>query len=300
MPEPITIHSAVTHLSGWRRICEFIKLALRAICNWRISNAWLILINSQPILRELSQSKPRLILKVYRPYLSLALPAVQRLAALRDHYCFVLASGLGPLTLLAARQPALLANIRGKSGSDLQLRLVAVDPMEREGELVIQLFNDNELICSCAFSYIAGEHGIVLAIGCLQGPTVPQGRQLVRTATRELHGLRPKALLVHLLVHLAHQQRCVGVRLVSNRNRVVLAALKKGKVHADYDALWLELQAFPRIDGDFELACKQIRPPCLITVPSKKRAEIRRRYAMLEELASSVCRTFARSSAQTA
>ncbi|MYN44775.1 DUF535 domain-containing protein [Pseudoduganella sp. FT93W] len=297
MPEQITIRSAVTHLSGWQRTSAFIKLGLRATYNWRISKAWLILINSHPLLRELSQRKPRLILKVYRPYLSLALPAVQRLEALRDHYCFVLASGLGPLTLLAARRPAILANTLGKSGSQLQLRLAAVDPMEREGELVIQLYKDSELICSCAFSFIAGEHGMVLAIGCLQGPKVPHGRQLVRTTTRELHGLRPKTLLVRLLAHLGHHQRCAGVRLVGNKNRVVLAALKKGKVHADYDALWRELQAYPRLDGDFELACEQIQAPCLITIPSKKRAEVRRRHEMLETLARTVCGVITRSSA---
>lgn len=300
MPSQITIQSAVAHLSGWRRTRELIKIGLRAAYNWRVTNAWLILLNSQPILRELSQSKPRLILKVYRPYLSLALPAVRRLAAIRDHYGFVLASGLGPLTLLAARQPEILANAIGKSGSQLQLKLAAVDPMEREGELVLQLFNDGELIYSCAFSYIEGEHGIVLAIGCLQGPKVAHGQQLVRNTTRELHGLRPKTLLVRLLAHLGHHQRCAGVRLVGNKNRVVLAAIRKGKVHADYDALWRELQAFQRPDGDFELACEQIQPPCLVTVPSKKRAEVRRRHDMLEGLASSVCRAITCSSAQTA
>lgn len=289
MSTQITIRSAVADLSGLRRVRELLKLALRAIGNWSTSNAWFLLLNSQPLLRELARVKPRLIYKVYRPYLSQALPPRQRLAALRDHYCFVFASGLGPLTLRAARVPATLATTTGKSGGRFQLALAAVDPMEREGELVLQLLHENMVVSSCAFSFIAGDRGMLLAIGCVQGPKGANGLHLVREATRELHGLRPKNLLVRLLGHLAHQHHCVGLRMVGNQNRVVKAALRQGKVHADYDELWQELHASRRADGDFDLACQEIGAPCLDAIPSKKRAEMRRRHALLDGFAKTFC-----------
>ena len=291
MSDQITIQSAVANLSGLRRARELLKLGLRAIGNWSTSSAWLLLLNSQPLLRELVRLKPRLIYKVYRPYLSQVLPPSQRLAALRDHYCFVFASGLGPLTLRAARTPAMLATTTGKSGSHFQLALAAVDPMEREGELVLQLLHDHIVISSCAFSFIAGDQGMLLAIGCVQGPKGPNGLDLIREATRELHGLRPKNLLIRLLGHLAHQHHCVGLRMVGNQNRVVEAALRKGKVHADYDELWQELHASRRADGDFDLPCHKISAPSLDAIPSKRRAEVRRRHALLDGFAQTFCRT---------
>ena len=298
MPDQITIQSAVANLSGLPRARELFKLFIRAISNRNTSNAWLLLLNSQPILRELVNLRPRLIYKVYRPYLSQAFHSTQRLAALRDHYCYILASGLGPLTLRAARTPAPLGTAVGKSGSSFQLALIAAGPMEREGELVLQLAQDGTVICSCAFSFIAGEQGMLLAIGCLQGPKAPNGLQLVREATRELHGLRPKNLLIRLLGHLAYLHNCVGLRMVGNQNRVVTGALRQGKVFADYDELWRELQAKPRADGDFELECARIGAPCLTVVPSKKRAEMRRRHDILDAFAAAICRANAHSSAQ--
>ena len=300
MSDQITLRSAVANLSGLTRARELIKLGLRAASNWRTSNAWLLLLNSQPLLRKLVLLRPRLVYKVYRPYLSQALHSRQRLAALRDHYCFVFASGLGPLTLHAACTPASLGTAVGKSGSHFQLALAAVGPMEREGELVLQLLHNNVVVCNCAFSFIAGDQGMLLAIGCVQGPKGADGLHLVREATRELHGLRPKNLLIRLLGHLAHQHNCVGMRMVGNQNRVVASALRQGKVFADYDELWTELNASRRPDGDFELACTQISAPCLETIPSKKRAEMRRRYVIMDVFAEAVCRAVARSSAQYA
>jgi len=300
MTDQITIQSAVANLSGLTRARELFKLAIRAVRNWNTSNAWLLMLNSQPLLRELACLKPRLIYKVYRPYLSQAFHSAQRLAALRDHYCYIFASGLGPLTLRAARTPAPLATAVGKSGCTFQLALGAVGPMEREGELVLQLAQEGTVICSCAFSFIAGEHGMMLAIGCLQGPKAPNGLQLVREATRELHGLRPKNLLMRLLGHLAYLHNCAGLRMVGNQNRVVTSALRQGKVFADYDELWKELHAKRRADGDFELACTQIAAPCLADIPSKKRAEMRRRHEILDGFAAAIRRAIAHSNAQYA
>lgn len=289
MHPQITIQSAVANLAGTTRAREWLKLTLRSVSNWRISNGWMLLLNSQPLLRELAGIRPRLIYKVYRPYLSLALPSTQRLAALRDHYCFMFAKGLGPLTLRAARTPITIATVTGKSGAAYQLTLVAVGPMEREGELVLQLMQDKQLIYSCAFSFLADDAGMLLAIGCLQGPKAAHGLQLIREATRALHGLRPKNMLVRLLAHLAHHHNCVGIRLVGNANRVVRSALKQGVVYADYDEFWENLSAVRRLDGDYDLACEPIGMQDMASIPSRKRAEMRKRHDVLDTLATALC-----------
>ena len=55
---------------------------------------------------------------------------------------------------------------------------------------------------------------------------------------------------------------------------------EQGKVLADYDQVWEELGAVRRPDGDFELDCRDLAPPALEDVESKRRSELRKRHAL--------------------
>jgi uncharacterized protein VirK/YbjX len=188
----------------------------------------------------------------------------------------------------AARGAVTLARIDGKSGLPYQLQLRAIEPMEREGELVLQLLQEDRLVYSCAFSFVHSDAGMALGIGCMQGPRGEHGLQLIKDATRELHGLRPKNLMLKLLSQFAHDHGCATLRLVSNANRVVCSATRQGKVHADYDTLWQELGAVARADGDYQLASEAICEPDLAAIASKKRSEARKRHETLCELAQAM------------
>ena len=149
---------------------------------------------------------------------------------------------------------------------------------------VVQLVQDGDLVYSAAFSFFESDHGMALGIGCMQGPKGERGLQLIKDATRELHGLRPKNLMVKLLSQFAHDHGCAALRLVSNANRVVCSATRQGKVHADYDTLWQELGAVARSDGDYALASEAICAPDLAAIASKKRSEARKRHETLAAL----------------
>ncbi|WP_343728815.1 VirK/YbjX family protein [Duganella sp.] len=288
MSQSITIRAGAAGFTGLKHLRERLKLSLRAALHHRATYGWLQLLNSHPMFAELVQARPRLIYKIYRPYLSNTMPCAQRVDVLREHYRHVLRFGLGPLTVRAARAAVPLASIEGKSGLPYRLQLRAIEPMEREGELVLQLLQGSELVYSCAFSFVHSEQGMLLGIGCMQGPRGAHGLQLIKDATRELHGLRPKNLMVKLLSQIAHDHGCVALRLVSNRNRVVCGATRQGKVHADYDGLWQELGALQRADGDYQLASEPICEPDLAAIASKKRSEARKRHETLCELAQAV------------
>ncbi|WP_163367113.1 DUF535 family protein, partial [Escherichia coli] len=58
---------------------------------------------------------------------------------------------------------------------------------------------------------------------------------------------------------------------------------KKDQLHADYDQFWLSMGAKPLDSGYFLLPARIARKP-LEEVASKKRAEYRRRYQLLDEL----------------
>ena len=290
MSQLITLSSGLAGTAGGlSRMRDALKLQWRALSHRQATFGWLQLLNSHPLFLDLVKARPRLLYKIYRPYLSKTLDCPQRLALLQDHYRFVFRRGLGPLVVCAARGPVVLGGISGKSGLPYHLQLCAIEPLEREGELVLQLMQGETLVYSSAFSFFNSERGMTLGIGCMQGPQGEHGLQTIKDATRELHGLRPKNLMVRLLRQLGHEYGCAELRLVGNANRALTgSATRKGKVHADYDSLWQELDAQPRADGDYRLACEALAEPDMAAIPSKKRSEARKRHETLEQLVAAV------------
>lgn len=283
MTQLITLRTCLTGTpKGLSYLRESVKLSLRALLQQRHTRNWLQLLNSHPLFGELVKARPRMIQKIYRPYLSNTMNCQQRLAAMVAHYRFVVKQGLGPLVAQAAQGPVQLLSLSGKSGAEYTVALRAIAPLEREGELVLQLLSGQDLVYSVAFSFLPSGQRLAVGIGCVQGPQGEDGLARIRECTRELHGLRPKNLMVRLVRQLGHDYGCQDMLLVGNDNRAVRRAARRGRVFADYDALWQELGAQRRDDGDFHLACEDLAPPLMEEIPSKKRSEVRKRHALLE------------------
>jgi len=291
-PATVTVRTGANGFSGAARWRELGKLLLRAWWHGDVTRDWLAAINAQPLLQALAAARPRLIVKIHRPYLTNTLTPAERVALLQAHYDFVLRRGLGALMLRAARLGATLAQVSGKSGALYRVELRAVEPMEREGELVLQLYREDQLVYSTAFSFLRELRGDFVGVGCLQGPRMATGLDLIRTVTRDLHGLRPKRLLVTLVNVIGYATGCSAVRLVGNENRTVRRSQKQGKVHADYDAFWLECGALRRPDGDFEMPCTAVTAPDLSLVPSHKRSAARKRHEIVQALARAISNEF--------
>lgn len=280
---PITLRTGLPDKSLPSRMFASLKLHARALATPRLTRAWLDLLNSDTLLRRLAHAQPRLIHKPYRPWLSHRLEKEQRLQLLSRHYRFVLERGMGELVLAAAAGPVELARLAGRSCAGYAVALCAVQPLEREGELVLQLRRGDSVVYSVAFAFVAEGDELHIGIGCVQGPP-SAGLELGRAATRDLHGWRPRDLLLRLLRQFGHASGCRRMLLVGNANRAVARnSLRQGKVKADYDSAWREMGAVRRADGDYELSCQPSPAPSLQELPSKRRAEARRRHELLQD-----------------
>lgn len=281
-------------LRGVALMREALKLGARAALHRRQTVAWLALLNSDPLFAQMLPSCPRLVNKIYRAYLSRRLGCSERLDALQTHYRTVLERGLAPLVARAATAPVEMCRLHGKEGV-YRIELRAGGVLVREGELIFQLMADDVPIYSVACAFVRDGFQTMLGVGCLQGAAGAAAQDQVREATRALHGMRPKNLLLRLVRQFGHEQGCANLLLVGNANRVVSKSMRKGKVHADYDELWQALGARRRGDGDFELACENLPALELGGIASKKRSEARKRHAMLgmaiEELNAQVARS---------
>ncbi|MEO8600582.1 MAG: DUF535 family protein [bacterium] len=82
------------------------------------------------------------------------------------------------------------------------------------------------------------------------------GLARISVATRELHGLRPKNLMVRLARQIGHVFGCNNMILVGNVNRAAHRSVRKGLVFADYDALWRGLGHMPVMTAIFNWPAK--------------------------------------------
>ena len=277
-----------TELSGIALVRESIKLLARALLHRRQTACWLQFLNAHPFFHQILPSCPRLVNKIYRSYFSMRLDCQERLSMLQTHYNTIIRRPLTPLVTRAAQGPVELCRIDGKSGRKYRITLRAAGVLCREGELILQLGLGDDVLYSIAFSFLHHLDGIAIGVGCLQGRHGGGSLDQVRAATRELHGMRPKNLLVELVRQFGYDHGCEQIILVGNHNRVSTTSIKQGKVHADYDALWIELGAMRLPSGDFCLACEGLNELHIVEIPSKKRSEARKRYEMLVDAITAI------------
>ncbi|MEX0144136.1 DUF535 family protein [Massilia sp. LMS1-1-1.1] len=261
-----------------------LKAALGALFFPRQRSRWQAFLGSMPGLHSLAQLHPCLRFKIYRPYASRQLGCADRLALLEGHYRFLWQAGARALVERAARGPVVLAAFEGKDGAPYRLQLTAIHDSYREGELCLRLTRDGQPLYLASFLFVPRADGVSLQLGALQGLRSEAGKLAVKEATRALHGCRPKNLMVAALRDFGDFFACNNLFLISNDNRIALNARRRRHIAADYDLAWQELHALRMRDGNYHLPCAPYRAPDLAGVPSRKRADARRRGELLQDM----------------
>lgn len=269
------------------RIKDRLKLMLGAIVYPVQGRRWRRFVRSNAVLSELAQRYPRICHKIYRPYLCSRLMCADRVDILMAHYRYMFNAGLGDLVSQAAMAAVPLAEFSGKSGAVFQLQLSAINDGHREGELTVKLMSDGQCIYAASFVLITIGHQPCVAIGALQGLSSLEGAAIIKAATRELHGFRPKNLMVAVVRVIGQYLGCSNMLLISNQNRIAVNGRRARRISSNYDETWAEIGAIKREDGNYTLPCA-IPEQDLESVPSHKRSQARRRNTMLGSLSMAV------------
>lgn len=268
-------------------IKERLKLILGAIVYPVQTRRWKNYIDQHALLRDLARAHPRVVHKIYRPYLNTGFSCADRVNVLIGHYERIFAAGMAELVDRAATYPVAVAAFAGKTGSPFQLELSSINSGHREGELTLKLHHHGNCVYMSSFVLLT-LHGMPsIALGSLQGLRSAEGAQVIKAATRELHGCRPKKLMVAAVRAVGDYFGCAQILLIGKQNLVTVNWRRAGRISANYDATWEEMGALRRADGNYELACRGA-PPDLDAVASHRRAEARRLNALLASVRESV------------
>jgi uncharacterized protein VirK/YbjX len=158
----------------------------------------------------------------------------------------------------------------------------------REGEIVLNLFKEDERLMSLAFTFSKLNNELVLYIGALQGMQPSnESLEMLKQVTKSLEGLRPADLLLEVLRAIALNVGVKQILAISDEHRhhrhKYFGKLQESMLKTNYNEKWIENQGVLLESGFYNLPVKKIRKD-ISEVSSHKRALYRRRYEMLDIL----------------
>lgn len=281
------------HQRSFRR-----KFMLRSLLMPRLSREWMAELSQWPDLNVLLTRQPRLPVRLHRPYLAANLGRKQLLEALRYHYAllhrFMTPEELRTYMNTSGLQ---LAQLEGKNGEIFTLELTMMISLDKEGDSTLLVRNgDGDTLAEITFTLCEYQGKRTLFIGGLQGGKRELPHEAIQSATKSCHGLFPKRLAMEAVCQFAERLQVKQILAVSNETHIYRSLRyrdKEDNIHADYNAFWASCGGECDEKGYYHLPCTLTRKD-MSEIASKKRAEYRRRYQMLDAIQAQMSDLFRR------
>jgi uncharacterized protein len=288
--------SARTHAAKIKgRLRRRARFFLRALSQPRLTRVWLARL-VQPDISPLWVARPRLALKLQRPYVSCAWDSTTRFAALLRHY-EILCQVFAPKVRAAIYGDGLdLVRItHPETGTQWDIRLFYHDKFEREGEMTLAFreVKTGLMLSSLTFCLAHNFGKRIAIIGGMQSSRDPRTLDLIHDAAKGLCGMRPKAFLVWCLQQLTEPWLLTQIQAVGDGQHVWRHWMKQVDIAACYDEFWRECDGrmLPG-GGSWELPLKNTVRPREELKPSRRKMH-ERRYALLDALHPTLLSIFA-------
>jgi uncharacterized protein VirK/YbjX len=273
----------------WLKRNYRLKFLLRSLIFWSPTVKMLNALSQRPGFEDQLSAQVTLPSKAHRQYLTLGLNATARSEAIVSHYDW-LDSKLSPgaAEALTATEPLQILHFKGKDDADFFVFASGAHKAEREGESTLWFYDgNNALLASVTFSVATKDGEKILVIGGLQGPRKNVSHEVIKIATRACFGIFPKRLLLETLWQMCASTGISAVYGVSDDGHVFRALryrFSKGRhFHASYDEFWSSIDGVRSDKFSWRLPLQMARKS-IEDIASKKRAEYRRRFQLLDDI----------------
>jgi len=160
----------------------------------------------------------------------------------------------------------------------------------REGELVLNIFQNDLRVASIAFTLSYVDKDIVAYIGAIQGIhsgiSTEESLEIYKTLTKDFEGLRPRSLLLEVLKVVLMQLNVKKIFAVSEQHRhhrhKYFKNNQKTVFKNDYNVFWEEHEGILDEATGFYLLPMTLSIKDMAEIPSKKRGMYKRRYEIIE------------------
>ncbi|WP_318367978.1 VirK/YbjX family protein [Enterobacter sp.] len=291
------VHGRLVPGPIWRKRDYRLKFLLRTLMYWPSTVKMLTSLSQRPGFDRLLSAQTTLPSKSHRQYLTRGLNPASRANAIISHYDYI-DSLQSPVLAeaLTAPTPMPLLTFTGKDEATFSLYASCAQKAEREGESTLWLYDGNNTLLASATFSVAQEKGQrTLVIGGLQGPRRSVSHEVIKIATRACYGVFPKRMLMEAIWQLAKLTDIQAISGVSDNGHVFRALryrFSKGRhFHASYDEFWASIEG--KQDGAWRWQLPlQPERKSIESIASKKRAEYRRRFALLDGVQESISALF--------
>lgn len=256
---------------------------LRCIINPASSILYFYELCSLSEANKILEIQPTLPAKIHRPYLHKGGLTKTRRKNIIGHYRFIQNLPVKYQDFLFPDSDVLLTQFNGKNGEELNI-YCSSGGFDREGELMLSLYYNTIPVARLSFSIIPTPKGHCAFIGGLQGAPKNIGPDVIRDATKACYGLFPKRIVYEALCSLMCCCDISDVLAVSEQSHVfrqLRYRYKKRKSFvATYSDFWESIAGRPYSNW-YQLPVN-VERKSFNALPSKKRSEYRKRYALLD------------------
>jgi uncharacterized protein VirK/YbjX len=161
----------------------------------------------------------------------------------------------------------------------------------REGEIVLNIFQNDLRVMSVAFTLGHSQNELILYIGGIQGihSGIPRedSLEIIKELTKNFNGLRPRSFVIAMLRRIARRIGATKILAIDQLHRHHWHPYFKSSPNSlnntNYDEIWLDNEGIAGDDGFFYLKTSSTYRD-LSEVDSKKRSMYRKRYDMLDQI----------------
>lgn len=181
---------------------------------------------------------------------------------------------------------------RSQDGIDpaMTLNLHYHPGQRKEGILALELYQGTDELYQMMF-WIARdkENNWALWIGAMQGPNMENSRDVIKQVTKRCHAYRTKNFILHVTQETAKALGLTKIYAVTNYGYYANNHIRRDrKLRTSFSDFWEESGGKPCADKRFyELPMTEYRKT-MEEIPTRKRSNYRKRYALLDEIDASI------------
>jgi uncharacterized protein VirK/YbjX len=234
---------------------------------------------------ELFNHELSLLILVYCPYIHNQWNVQERFNAILGHYEVI--KTMPDILNLVDGQPKIILDLTPYSAGTF-ISLDKAKWFVREGEMVLNLFKEDQRLMSLAFTFSKLNDAFVIYIGAIQGrQSSAETLSMIKEVTKSFEGLRPADFLLEVLRMIAANIGAEKILAISDEHRhhrhEHFSKLQLSMLKTNYNEKWVENNGVLLNNGFYSLPIKKSRRE-LAEIASNKRAAYRRRYDMLDRI----------------
>ena len=289
----IELGKKIYNLENMREAHRFAVFVTRCCFNAGKMRSIIKFFNSDELLKKIATAFPYVFEQPTRAFFYHRSTFDERIKLIEDHMQFLKAT-LQQETIIDLYSDKSLKLWQMDLGDEFKsMELVLrIEPGQRKEGLnaIMLLLPNNEPIYQIIFWIARDKLGDwSMWIGAMQGPNMENAKEVVKKITKKCHAYRTKNLILYATQAVARVLDVRKIYAVTNEGYYANNHVRSDrKLKTSFSDFWIEAGGNHTADSRFDMLPLFETRKSIDEIPTRKRAVYRRRFALLDEIDSSI------------